>query len=138
MIDVGGTYPIDENGLFVYADGLYGSNGHSDIEGNSNSFLGAFAGVERSFAETGEGGPFVFGQLGFLKRNSKSEEFAEYRESEWGPAFGVGAGYEYPIGRLNGWVLGRYIQGQLDGVDGNATFFGVVAGVSLPFGRVGG
>jgi len=138
MVDAGVTFPLNENGLYVFANGLYGSNSHSDIAGNRNTFLGGFGGVELSFAEAGERGPFVFGQVGFLNRNNKSDQFAEYRDSETGLGFGGGAGYTFPIGGMSGWVLGRYIQGLYDGDDGNAIFFGVVAGVTLSFGGDGG
>lgn len=134
MFDAGVTFPINDNGLHVFADAMFGTNKHSDFEGDQTDLLGGFGGVEMVFAEPGEAGPFIFGQIGFLKHEYKSDDFPEYEGSENGLAFGGGAGYTLPIGGFNGWVIGRYLQGQFDGEDGNTAFFGVSAGLSIPLG----
>ena len=134
MVDAGVTFPINENGLNVFAEGVFGSNKQGAFEGDKTSLLGGFGGVEMVFAEPGEAGPFIFGQIGFLIHDEKSEDRPGQESSDTGLTFGGGAGYSIPIGGLNGWVLGRYIQGQFDGEDGNTTFFGISAGVSIPLG----
>ena len=133
MLDAGVTFPINENGLYLFVDGMFGSNKHGDFDGDKTNLLGGFGGIEMVFAEPGEAGPFVFGQVGFLKHDYKSDH-SEHETSDNGLAFGGGAGYSIPIGGLNGWVLGRYILGKFDGEDGNTTFLGVSAGVSIPLG----
>jgi hypothetical protein len=80
----------------------------------------------------GEAGVYAFGQLGFMVHDYKSDEFSEFEGSETGLAFGGGAGYGFPLGSLSAWAEGRYMQGQFD--DGNTSFFGVFAGISIPFG----
>ena len=136
-VDVGVTFPIGENGLYVFADGMYGSNGH-DHEGEKTNLLGGFSGVEYAFSEPGEAGPFVFGQVGFLRHGFKSDEFPDDDESDMGLAWGGGAGYGFPVGGMNAFVLGRFIQGRYGETDEfeawTTTFVGVSAGVSIPLG----
>ena len=134
IVDAGVSFPINENGLLLFADGMFGSNKHGDFEGDKTNLLGGFGGIEMVFAEPGEAGPFIFGQVGFLNHDFKSDDYPEDEGSDTGLAFGGGVGYGIPIGGLNGWVLGRYIQGQFDGPDGNTTFLGISAGVSIPLG----
>jgi len=133
MVEGGAGFPVGENGLHLFANGLYGSNGH-DHEGEKTNLLGGFGGVEYVFAEPGEAGLFVFGEVGFLQHKWVYEGGDE---SSSGIAFGGGAGYSLPLGSVNGWVLGRYLQGQTgdDEFDeGNTTFLGLMAGVSIPIG----
>jgi len=137
MLEAGVNYPINESGLYVFGEGMFGSNGHGGdhgIDGDKTNLLGLFGGVELNLAPDEDAGIFIFAQVGMLKHSYKSEEFSEYEDSESALAFGGGAGYAFPIGGMNGWVLGRYLQGQFDGEDGNTAFFGVFAGVSFPFG----
>jgi len=132
MVEGGVSIPMNENGIFLFADGLFGSNKH-DYEGDKTNLLGGFGGVEKSFADEDGKGVFVFGELGFLRHDYKSDEFPEDEGADTGFAFGGGAGYGIPLGEnLGGWLLGRYIQGQFDG--GNTGFFAVMAGVSIPVG----
>jgi hypothetical protein len=119
---------------------MYGSNGHDHHDDKTN-LLGGFGGVELFFADEDGKGPFVFGQVGFLRHSYKSEEYAE--DSTTGLAFGGGVGYAIPIGGLNGFILGRYIQGQTgddeaEYDDGNTALLGLSVGASFPVGGNGG
>lgn len=125
MVEGGIGFPLGENGLQVFADGLYGSNKH-DFEGDKTNLLGGFGGLEY----VAESGIFFFGEVGFLNHDFKSEDYPEDEGSDTGFAFGGGAGYSFPIGGLSGWVLGRYIQGQFD--EENTALFGLMAGISIP------
>ena len=141
MVDAGFNIPVGEGPLLLFVDGMYGSNGHSDHDGDKTNLLGGFGGVELFFADDSGKGPFVFGQVGFLKHSYKSEEHEE--DSTSGLAFGGGAGYAFPIGGLNGFILGRYIQGQTgddssEYDDGNTAFLGVSVGASFQVGGNGG
>lgn len=129
MVEAGFNIPISDNGLYAFVDGLYGSNNH-EIEGDKTNLLGAFGGLEYAL----ESGLFVFGEVGLLKHSYKSDDFPEYEGDDTGFAFGGGVGYAFPIGNFTGWALGRYIQGQFDGEDGNTTFLGIMAGVTVPLG----
>lgn len=136
MAGGGVNFPLGENGLYGFVNGLYGSNSH-EHEGDKTNLLGGFGGIEYVFAEPGEAGPFIFGEVGFLKHSYKSDEHSDHEDSSSGLAFGGGAGYSFPLGSMNGWVLGQYVQGQTsddETGDGNTTFFGIMAGVSIPLG----
>ena len=136
MAEAGFSIPLGENGLYAFVDGLYGSNKH-EHEGDKTNLLGGFGGIEMVFHEEGEAGPFIFGEVGFLSHAYKSDNHPEDEDTTSGLAFGGGAGYSIPLGGMNGWVLGRYIQGQLsddETGEGNTTFFGVMVGVSIPLG----
>jgi len=141
MIDAGFNFPVGEGPLLLFVDGMYGSNGHSDFEGDKTNLLGGFGGVELTFTDEDGKGPFIFGQVGFLRHSYKSEEFSE--DSTSGIAFGGGAGYAIPIGGLNAFIVGRYIQGQTSDDeseydDGNTAFLGLSVGASFPVGGNGG
>ena len=136
MAEAGFGFPLNESGLIAFVEGLYGSNGH-DYEGDKTNLLAGFGGIEFNFAEEGMAGPFVFAQVGFLKHSYKSDDFSDYEDSSSGLAFGGGVGYSIPLGSMSGWVLGRYIQGQLsddETGEGNTTLLGLMAGVSIPVG----
>jgi hypothetical protein len=134
MLEGGVSFPINEEGLYIFGEGLFGSNKHSDFEGDKTNLLGIFGGVEYDLSTPGEPGIFIFGEVGLLRHDYKSDEFPEDEGADNGLAYGGGAGYGFPIGGMSGWVLGRYLVGQFDGPDGNTTFFGVMAGVSFPLG----
>ena len=92
-------------------------------------------GAEYDFSAPGEAGPFVFGEIGVMRHKYEPEGATPEpyeEETSTGFAFGGGAGYSIPIGSLNGYVLGRYLQGQFDG--GNTAFFGAMAGLAIPLG----
>jgi hypothetical protein len=140
LAEVGVSFPINENGLFVFVDGMYGSNGHADDSfgyesGAKTNLLVGLGGVELSFAAEGEAGPFVFGEVGFMQHKYKTDD---YDDSETGFAFGGGAGYGIPLNEsINGWVLGRYLQGSFDSEGGESAstgLFAVMAGVSFSVG----
>ncbi len=138
MFEAGVSFPINEEGLYIFGEGLFGSNKHSDHEGDKTNLLGAFGGIEYDFSAEGEAGIFVFGEVGLLRHDYKSDEFPEYEGADNALAFGGGIGYGIPIGGMSGWVLGRFLQGQFDGEDGNTTFIGASAGLSIPLGGNGG
>jgi hypothetical protein len=133
MAEAGISFPMNEEGVYLFGDGLYGSNSHSDHEGDKTNLLGILGGVELDLSEEGSAGVFLFAEAGILRHTYKSDEFPDEEGTDTGFAFGAGAGYGFPLGEtLNGWVLGRYLQGQFDG--GNTAFVGLMAGVSFAVG----
>ncbi|NNM07239.1 MAG: hypothetical protein HKO65_19255 [Gemmatimonadetes bacterium] len=44
MVEAGFGFPLGENGLYAFIDGLYGSNGH-DHHNDKTNLLGGFAGI---------------------------------------------------------------------------------------------
>jgi hypothetical protein len=143
MFEAGVNFPLGDNGLFLFVDGLYGGNSHDDHEGEMHDgdaktkLLGGFGGLEYSFAEEGEGGPFIFGQIGYLRHTYNVGQLSEH-ESSLG--YGGGIGYGIPLNEsINGWLLGRYLTGSFDdeeyeGGSSTTAFFGIMAGVSFALG----
>jgi hypothetical protein len=130
FLAIGGvTFPVSEGRFSVLGEGFFGSNSH-DYEDDKTNLYGAMAGLLFDTSGEGEAGIYAYGQAGLMVHSYKSDSFEE--DSETGFAFGGGAGYGFPLGGLNGWVEGRYMQGLFD--DGNTTFFGVLAGLSFPLG----
>jgi hypothetical protein len=137
MLEGGVSYPITDAGLSVFGEGLLGSNGDDGnlgIDGDKTNLLGAFWGVELNFAPEADAGLFIFAEVGLLKRDVSFEQSPQHDYAESALSFGGGAGYNFPIGGLNGWVLGRYLHGQFDSDDGKIALFGASAGVSYPIG----
>ena len=131
----GVSFPIGEGNLSVFGEGFYGMNDH-EHEGDKTNLYGAMGGLLLGLAEEGEPGPYVFGQVGFMVHDYKSDDSPSEEGSETGLGFGGGAGYSVPLGSLTGWAEGRYMFGKFD--DGNTTYFGILAGLSFPLGGDGG
>ncbi len=137
MLEGGASHPINDAGLSVFGEGLFGSNGDDGdlgIDGDKTNLLGAFGGVEFNLSPKTDAGLFIFAEVGMLKRTVTFEQNPQDDYSESALSFGGGAGYNFPIGGLNGWVLGRYLHGQFDSQDGKIALFGVSVGVSYPIG----
>lgn len=133
IMAIGGvSFPIYEERLSVYGEGFVGRNGH-DYEGDSSDLYGATGGALYDFARQGEPGIYVFGQVGLMVHKEKSEDFPEFETSHSGLAFGGGAGFSFPFGGIGAWIEGRYMRGQFE--DWNTSFFGGMAGISIPLGR---
>ncbi len=139
MVEAGFGIPLGEDGLYGFVDGLYGSNSH-EHEGDKTNLLGGFVGLEYLIGEPGEVAPFIFGEVGFLQHKYVSDH-DHGDESSTGVAFGGGAGLSFPFGEsLSGWVLGRYIMGMTgddEHDEGDTTFLGLMAGISIPVGGEG-
>jgi len=137
MMEGGVSYPLNDQGLSLFGEGLFGSNGDGGdlgIDGNKTDLLGALGGVEFNLSPEADAGLFVFAEVGMLKCDVSFELDPQNNYSESALAFGGGAGYNFPVLGLNGWILGRYLQGQFDSGDGRIAFFGVSAGLSFPLG----
>ncbi len=136
MVEGGFMYPLGESGLYGFVNGLYGSNSR-ETDGDKSNLLAGLAGLEYNFAEEGEAGPFIFGEIGYMRHAYRSDDHAD--ENDYGIAFGGGAGWSVPLGGVNGYVLGRYLQGQTSddppgAFDINTSFIGIMAGVSIQIG----
>jgi len=136
FLAIGGlTFPVSDKGISLLGEGFFGNNSH-EFEGDKTNVYGALGGILFDSAGEGESGFYAFGQAGLLIHSYKSDEFSEHEESKKGLALGGGAGYGFPLGSLKGWAEGRYMHGLFD--DRDTTFFGFLAGISIPFGGNGG
>jgi len=130
MLFGGLDFPLNENGLSAFGEGYFGSNSH-EYGGDKTNLYGAMGGILLDLIPEGPG-PYVFGQIGIMVHDYKSDDYPEDEGSETGFGFGGGAGYGFPLGAVNGFVEARYIQGQFD--YGNTSFFAFFAGISFPLG----
>ncbi len=131
-IEGGFGHPVGDTDLSVFAEGFFGRNTHSDVEGEKTSPHGLMAGMIYSFPRADSDSTFyVFGQLGILWILFSSDVFEESTNS--GLGLGAGAGYAFPLGSLlTGFVHGRVTHASIS--DENTSFVGVVSGISIPLG----
>ena len=59
-----------------------------------------------------------------------SDISADATESGFG--YAAALGYGFPLGGINAWVEGRFMQASIS--DANTQFFGIVAGISIGLG----
>ena len=125
-----GTF-VGDQGVSLHVGGSYGQNNHEAIDGDKTNPYGFKGLVEYDFAGPDADRSFyVIGELGVLWHKFSSDTSPETTDS--GFAYGGAAGYFFPLGGVGGWVEGRFTQASID--DENTSFFGIVAGISIPFG----
>ena len=125
-----GTF-VGDQGVSLHVGGSYGQNNHEAIDGDKTNPYGFKGLVEYDFAgRDADRSFYVIGELGVLWHKFSSDTSPETTDS--GFAYGGAAGYFFPLGGVGGWVEGRFTQASID--DENTSFFGIVAGISIPFG----
>lgn len=123
---------VGDGGLGVGVEGFYGQNSH-ETDGNKTTPLGFMGQVAYSLSgPDADSGIYVLGQLGVLWHKYSSETVPALDGSESGFAYGGALGYEFPLGGVDGWVEGKFMQASIS--DENTQFFGILAGISIPFG----
>jgi hypothetical protein len=132
MLIGGVSYPIIADDLSVFGEGFFGANSH-EYEGDKTNLYGAMGGLLYDFADEGSAGLYTFAQLGLMVHSYKSDDFAEFEDSDAGFGLGFGAGFGFPLGSISGFVEGRYMLGVYD--QQNTSFWGLNGGISIPFGR---
>jgi opacity protein-like surface antigen len=94
MATAGVGYDIGSKGLWVEAEGYFGSNKHSDFAGDKTNLIGGMAAVGYSFMPGKSVSPYITGGLGIVAHQFKSEDFPGGNETEsklgYTGAFGVG------------------------------------------------
>ncbi len=106
---VGILFAVGPKGLSVGAEGLYGSNNHSDVTGDKTNLSGALGTVTYRIGDAEEMGMFVIGNLGVMRHAFKSDNAPSTDEANSGVAFGAGAGVVVPRGDLNFFMAVRYL-----------------------------
>jgi hypothetical protein len=119
--------------LVIGAEGFYGQNSHSDVEGDKTSPYGVMGMLQYDFAgPEAESSPYVLGEVGILWRKFSSDRFEGSTDS--GLGFGGAAGYYFPLGSVGGWLEGRVMHARID--DENTTFVGMITTrISIPLGQ---
>jgi len=129
MATAGLGYDIGDKGLWVEAEGYFGSNKHSDFEGDKTNLIGGMAAVGYSFMPDKSVSPYITGGVGILAHQFKSEDFPEDNETEsklgYTGAFGLGfrAGGKAHV----------FLEGRLLGSESSKAIL-ALAGVSIQLG----
>ena len=137
MGQAGAVFNVGSNGLFVAGEGFYGSNTHETIgtaAADKTNLYGADGQVGYRFGDQEKAGLYVAGLLGALIH--KYSPATGTGDSSTGILFGGIAGVDIPVGKVNVWVEGRWMNGRHSeaGDSWNTGFFGLFAGVSIPVG----
>jgi hypothetical protein len=103
----------------------YGSNSHSDIDGDKTNLYGGFGHLRYSFHDQGKAGLFAAGGLGYLVHSYSSDQFDG--ESEGAFAYSLAAGFDIPLNNLGLYILAGWVGGE-------DTFLRLMAGLSIPLG----
>lgn len=111
---------------------MYGSNSHSDYDGDKTNLTGVVATALYRFGDPTRPGLYVFGNLGMLRHAYSSEMFPDEEGSESGVAFGAGAGVSIPRGRLSLHAQAGFLTASMDG--SSTAFIPIMVGVSIPLG----
>lgn len=119
--------------MSVGAVGLFGSNSHSDFDGDKTSLLGVLGSVAYRFGDPEKTSAFVIGNVGMLRHSYKSDMFPTEEGSSSGIAFGGGAGIAIPRGAMNVYVMARFLTASIE--DATTAFIPIQAGVSFPLGK---
>jgi hypothetical protein len=109
----GVDFALGDAGASVGAHGFYGSNSH-EAEGDKTNLYGGLASLGYAFATSGSLVPQVFGLVGFMTHQYKSEDFPEFEGSESALAAGAGAALGFPLGSFQGAVQAYFLTGFSD------------------------
>jgi hypothetical protein len=98
--------------LAIFAEGLFGSNSHDDVDGDKTNIYGGLGSVTYGLgSQDASMSPYLIGSAGYLVHQYKSTEFAEFEGSDGGVAFGGGAGLFFDPA----FVEARYMTFSVDG-----------------------
>lgn len=131
MAQAGVAFPIGTAGLSAGAGGLYGSNNHSNVDGDKTNLYGGAAFVQYTIGNAESTSGYVFAGPGYVTHSYKSDTFPEGSNS--GLALAGGGGVNIPLGGLDAYVEGMYLTGVGDEIDGTDVFVASL-GVTFPLG----
>jgi hypothetical protein len=129
LASVGARTSLTTLPVLIGLELLYGSNSHSDVDGDKTNLPGALLNVSYRLGDPAGPGAFLIGSVGAISHQYRSESFPDLEGSETDVAFGVGAGIEYPMSSLVLFVMARYLT--RDGTN----FIPVQVGVAIPIGK---
>lgn len=130
------TYLVGQDGLFVGAEGFYGSNEH-ELEGTQSNLYGGHALIGVNFFNPGEAGPFVAAGAGLLTHEIVVEDTPALDVSESGFGLTGLAGVSFPLGTAaQGSLSASFTRGFGD-LDDFTMFAGLHATVGFTLGDSG-
>ena len=130
MATGGVGFDIGDKGLWAELEGYFGSNKHSDVDGDKTNLISAMAALGYSFMPAKSVSPYVTGGIGILAHQFKSEDFptANETETKFGYTGAVGLGFK------TGGSLHIFVEGRLLGGSDSNVIAGL-AGVSIQVGK---
>jgi hypothetical protein len=133
MASAGVGFPLGEaKKLAVQFEGLYGSNSHSDVDGDKTNLYGGLANLNYRFGDVSKLGLYVYGGAGLLVHDYKSTTYPDEASSDSKFAYQFGAGLDIPLGGIALWIDAKYLRR----AESYATaLFPLMAGISIPIGK---
>jgi opacity protein-like surface antigen len=95
--------------LGLQFEGLFGSNSHSDVDGDKTSLYGGMANLAYQLGNTAKLHPYVFGGGGLLVHKYSSDQFPDDEGSDSKFTYQFGAGLDYPMKSIGLWIDVRYL-----------------------------
>ena len=115
-------------GLFVEAEAFYGSNKHSDVDGDKTNLFAGIAALGYSFMPDKKVSPYVIAGAGILNHKFVPATGTSESESKFAYSGALGIGYN-ASSTLHLWLEGRVL-----GAEGSRVI-PIMAGFSLNFGK---
>lgn len=128
IAQTGVGYDIGSKGLWVEAEGWFGSNKNSGTAAGKTSFVGGIGAVGYSFMPDKKVSPYVVAGAGFLSAKAKPATGASVKSTKFAYTGGAGLGF-----KLNSTVL-FWVEGRLLGTK-NAKMIPISAGFTFNFGK---
>ena len=129
----GVLFPVGRPGLMAGGHALFGSNSHSDLDGDKTNLLGVLGTVAYRFGDPTRPGVFVLGNVGMLRHSYSSDNFPDDEGSESGVAFGGAAGFSIPRDNMILHVSAGLLTASIEG--SSTSFIPLQLGISIPFGQ---
>lgn len=128
---------VGDQGLGLFGQGFYGSNGHDphfvDPDEKTNIY-GGYAGATYRLGDPEAPGVFLIGKVGALVHDFDTGGASPGEEgSDTNFSGGAGAGFVYPGERISPWVTAEFIY--TSGDDGGTNFIPISVGFTI---RAGG
>ena len=122
---VGIWTPVGTQGLGLFGEGFYGSNSHSDVDGDKTNVYGGYGGATYRMGDPTVPGIFLIGKAGLLVHSYKSDDFPEHEGSDTQFSYGIGAGFTLPLEGAAPFATAQYIG------SGDTQFIVVAVGVTI-------
>jgi opacity protein-like surface antigen len=120
---------IGDKGLWVEAEGYYGSNKHKAPDtGDKTNILAGFAALGYSFTPDAKVSPYVVGGVGFLRHQFDPAVGNNSAETKFAYNGGVGIGYN-ASSSIHLWVEGRFMGAS------STKLIPINAGISIQLGK---
>jgi hypothetical protein len=124
LATVGIGFDLGTKGLWLAPEFLYGSNSHSDIDGDKTNLYGGDAVLGYTFRRDKSVRPYIFGLGGYLVHQYSPADGEG--DSEGAFAYGFGGGLAFKLGGISLWSEARYMS--RDGTNFVPILFGLQFG----------